>query len=184
VTILDYSSPRPRSKLRLPSLSRIVCQIEPNQLVVQEWLQARGSALGGICFALFILAYLGAIAVYSRDRSIAAILMMFWLAEALVMLLLIHQTWRRTLLTVTAAELRLEFTSPFYRKEYRWDASNVADVVAVVTANAQTFEQLAELRIQISNGQDARLFTDHPAGQIDDLVAAITEALNSKPQMQ
>jgi len=173
VTILDYSSPRPRSKLRLPSLSRIVCQIEPGQLVVQEWLQARGSAFAGICFALFILAYLGTIAVYSHDRPVAAVLMFFWLTEALVMLLVIHQTWRRTLLTVTAAELRLEFTSPFYRKEYRWEAGNVADVVGVVTANAQTFEQLAELRIQISSGQDVHLFTDHPAGQIDDLVTAV-----------
>ena len=173
MTILDYSSPRPRSKLRLPSLSRIVCQIEADQLVVQEWLQARGSAFAGICFALFILAYLGTIAVYSRDRPVAAVLMFFWLTEALVMLLVIHQTWRRTLLTVTAAELRLEFTSPFYRKEYRWEAGNVADVVGVVTANAQTFEQLAELRIQISSGLDVRLFTDPPAGQIDDLVTAV-----------
>jgi hypothetical protein len=115
------------------------------------------------CLFLRIWERLPSIAAIDRSR----------LAESLVMLLVIHQTWRRTLLTVTAAELRLEFTSPFYRKEYRWEAGNVADVVGVVTANAQSVDPLAELRIQISSGQDLHLFTDHRAGQIDDLVTAV-----------
>jgi flagellar basal body L-ring protein FlgH len=46
-------------------------------------------------------------------------------------------------------------------------------VVGVVTANAQSVDPLAELRIQISSGQDLHLFTDHRAGQIDDLVTAV-----------
>jgi hypothetical protein len=180
VTIIDYASPRPRSKLRLPSLSRIVCQVEPDRLTVMERLEARGGAIEGICFAIFMLFYLGAIIPESRDWSVAVVVGMFWLAEATVMMLVIHQTWRKTLLTAEPAELRLKFTSPLYRKEYRWPAREIVDLKSVVTANAQSVDPLAELRIQISNGQDLRLFTDHRVGQIDDLAVALGRALRGE----
>ncbi len=177
MTIIDYASPRPRSKLRLPSRSRIVCQVDAGQLIVQEWLEARGGAIGAIGFAVLMLIYLGAIAMLCRDWSVSFVMGFFWLAEATVMLLVIHQTWRRTLLTVTPAQLLLKFTSPLYRKLHNWEASDVVEVIGVLTANAQSEDPLGELRIQISNGQDIRLFTDHRTAQIDELAVAVRQAL-------
>jgi hypothetical protein len=180
VTIIDYSSPRPRSNLRLPSMSRIVCQVDAGQFIVQEWLEARERAIAAVCFAVLMLAYLGAVAVFSRDWSVSFVMVFFWLVEAAVMLLVIHQTWRRTLLTVTSAQLLLKFTSPLYRKSHNWEASDVVEVISVLTANAQSEDPLGELRIQISNGQDIRLFTDHRTAQIDELAVAVRQALSGE----
>jgi hypothetical protein len=177
VTIIDYASPRPRSKLRLPSLSRIVCQVEEDRLIVVEKLEARGVAIGGICFALFMLGYLGVFVIYTSDKMTRPLVGLFWLIEAVLMVLVIHETWRKTVLNVTATDMRLAFTSPVYRKEYRWEVGAVVTVVGTVTANAGTADPLAELRIQIVDGQDVRLFTDHYVVQIDDLTKAVRRVL-------
>jgi hypothetical protein len=172
--ILDYASPRKRVKLRLPTRSRIRCDLESNQLTIIETLEGRGGAIGAIIYAIFMLIYLGYVTVTVRGAGLVGI---FWLIEATLLVMVIHQTWRKTMLTVTDTVVCLKFTSPIMRKMYQWPAVQVRDVLAVVTANTNSGNPLAELRISLESGQELHLFSDHRAGEIDDLVVGIREAL-------
>src|ERR1700722_8585632 len=124
--ILDYASPRKRQKLRLPARSRIRCQLEDERLVIVEKLEGRGEAISAVIFAVFMLVYLGSIVMFVRRGSYMAV---FWFAEAAVLIAVIHQTWRKSELTVTPGKLRLKFTSPMWRKLYEWQGEEVPEVL-------------------------------------------------------
>src|ERR1700733_68631 len=100
--ILDYASPRKRVRLRLPAKSRIRCQISTGRLTIIESLDGQGGAIGAIVFAVFMLIYMGLLIAFVRGAAPMAIL---WILEAVVLVMVVHQTWRKTLLTVTAEEV-------------------------------------------------------------------------------
>jgi hypothetical protein len=177
VTIIDYASPRPRSKLRLPSRSRIVCQYEPGRLTVVEELKADGGAIAGVVFAALLLGYFGTFSFLADGWRGFLVDLIFMAPYAGLILLVIDRTWRKTVLSVTARELRLMSGSSIHRKNYRWDATNVLDVANWGTANPPNDTPLSEVRIQISDGEDIRLFTDHRSSEIDELAIAIRGAL-------
>jgi hypothetical protein len=169
--ILDYASPRKRVRLRMPAKSHIDLAREPGKVMVIEYLRGKADAIGGIVFAGLMLAYLGLFCLTVRNAT--WVLGPFWLAEAGVLLLVIHQTWRRTLLTVTAESIDLTFTSPFTTKRYQWPTIDLAVVRAMVTANPNSARPLGELRIELASGGEVHLFSDHKLSQIDEIVAAI-----------
>jgi hypothetical protein len=178
--ILDYASPRKRVRLRMPAKSRIDVICEPGQVDVIETLKGKGQAIGGIVFACFVLLVMLKLILTERHGTVW-VLGPFWFAEAGVLVLVIHQTWRKTLLSVTAERVQLKFTSPLTSKSYEWPAIDVADVQAVVTANPNSFNPLAELRMRMASGGEVHLFTDHPAREIQELAVAIDRVLEPEP---
>jgi predicted enzyme related to lactoylglutathione lyase len=172
--ILDYASPRKRSRLRLPARSILTCGVSPDQILLIERLSGQGAALGAIGFACFTMLFTAGMSLtgsfgpmHRADYALPASLA---LLEIVVMLLLIHQTWRQTQLLVRYDQLQLTFSSPFYRRHYQWTSADIADMLLVHTANTQSEMPLAELMITRCMGGEIRLFTDHHAHEIDRLV--------------
>jgi hypothetical protein len=175
--LLDYASPRKRLKLRMPAKSILDICHDDGRVSVIERLKGRGEAIGAMCFAGFMLLYMAALMVAERRHGAAWVLGPFWIAEASVFMLVIHQTWRKTLLVVTPESVSLRFTSPLTRSAFEWPVMHVGDVLAVVTANPGSTRPLAELRLRFTTGGEAQLFTDHPAAEINDLAEAIRNVL-------
>jgi hypothetical protein len=180
VLILDYASPRTRTRLRMPSKSVLDVIEEPGGILVVETLSGRAEAVGAIAFGVFMLIYLTILMIALRGQGAGWVLGPFWLAEAVVLILVIHQTWRKTTLIVTDRAVWLRFISPLTRKAYQWPAQMVASVSAVPTAHATAGQALAELAIHLNSGQQICLFTDHPDREIDRLSTTILDVLRPK----
>jgi hypothetical protein len=178
--ILDYASPRKRGRLRLPSRSVLdVVRDEPGRVLVIEKLKGKGEAIGAIAFALFMLAYMGALMWAERKHGAQWVLGPFWIIEATLIVLVVHQTWRKTMFEVNVDQVRLRFRSPIWRQAHAWRASDVIDVASVVTGDSRRSRRpVAELRIRSVDGGELRLFTDHPQGEIDELASAIRDVLD------
>jgi hypothetical protein len=149
--------------------------VDHDEIVISETLQGREGAVGAIIFSCFTLLVLAGTVVepngFRRMGPIGlAIPGGLALSELTVMLLVIHQTWRRTLLTVRFEEMLLAFSSPMYRKRYRWTGNDIADMLLVQTANNDTPRALAELCITRCVGGEIHLFTDHPLPEIKSLL--------------
>jgi len=157
----------------MPVKSHLDLVREPGRMMVIESLRGKDGAIGAIVFAGFMLGYLGLFCI--EIRGAAWVLGPFWLAEAVVLVLVIHQTWRRTLLTVTAETIDLKFTSPFMSKPYQWPTIDLSEVLTKVTANPKSVRPLGELRMQFASGGEVHLFSDHPLKEIDAIAGAIRE---------
>jgi hypothetical protein len=177
--ILDYASPRKRGRLRLPSRSVLdVVRDEPGRVLVIEKLKGKGEAIGAIAFALFMLVYMAALMWAQWKYGAQWVLGPFWIIEAILIVLVVHQTWRKTTFSATGDQIRLNFRSPIWRRAFAWRASDVIDVASVVTGDSRRSRRaVAELRVRFVDGRELRLFTDHPQGEIDELAAAIRDVL-------
>ena len=178
--ILDYASPRKRLKLRLPARSTLFWQIEPDEILLTETLAAKEGVAWALVFTLVIQAMtvVSTLNGLHEMRSGTYLLPIgLMLLQVPLMLLIIHQTWRKTLLTVRCNELLLAFTSPLHRRHYKWSGDDIAGIVLVETANTQTDMPLAELLITRCAGGEIRLFTDHPIRAIQRLVAILPPML-------
>ncbi len=186
--ILDYASPRKRTALRLPAVSRLTTATSDGRLAVVEALAGQQGAIralifGGVVFGIVLTS--GAVTAYDphhhrwhRDWQAVAV----WVAIAATGLIgcmagVVQQTWRRTLLWAEYDGLRLSFVAPFWRRHYRWTGVQIADVVVVLTANQATAKPLGELLITRVAGGDIRLFTDHSAERLGHLATAVQAML-------
>ena len=191
--ILDYASPRPRSKLRLPARSQLDVDLRSaGTLVVTERLVAKRGAIGAIAFALVTMVLLVGVTTTSRlprgrdlamglagARHEALVLLAIFAVLAIgivVMLRVIHETWRRTELRADGVDLVVRFASPFGGKQHAWPARAVESVQAVAGAPPHV-DHLAELRIHVAGGQLVHLFTDHPRVGIENLATEVGRAL-------
>ena len=185
--ILDYASPRKRGRLRLPATSDVVVSGGDGTVVVEESLAGQGRAVAGLVFGAVVVLLCSAAAVgvgldlthhgLHRDAPAALIMAALAVAEAATMVGVVQQTWRRTRLTVEFGDLRLAFLSPLHRRRYRWAGEAIADVVVVLTANAETGLPLAEVLITRVSGGDVHLFTDHPAVRLGPIARAVHDML-------
>ena len=98
----------------------------------------------------------------------AVAVLQIWVAIAVV-----QQTWRRTRLRAEYDVLKLDLLSPLQRHRYVWAGDQILDIVCVITANEESYNPLAEMLITRAVGGDVRLFTDHPAPVVRDIVAAV-----------
>jgi hypothetical protein len=173
--ILDYASPRKHLKLRMPARSHLDLCCEPGRVMVIEKLRGKGEVIGAIAFAVFMLIYMGVLMFVIHGALVW--LGPFWLAEAIVLVLVIHQTWRQTVLTVTSETIDLAFASPFTHKSFQWPAVEVVNVLSVTDASLNPARKLAELRIRMISELEVHLFTDHSFSEIEAIVAAIRGVL-------
>ena len=113
--ILDYASPAPRGRMRLPVRSEIRITADGDSTTIRETLQGR-AAIAAIVFAVFVLiVLLGAIASQLTDWHkqwqtlpiLPAFLAALWLTEATLGVFVLDQTYRKTVIRVCDSELTL-----------------------------------------------------------------------------
>lgn len=171
--ILDYASPGLKKKLRLPSRSILTFHVRDHELAVVESVEAKGSAVAGLVFAGFVLLWVAFIMAVSRKTYV--VLGPLWLAEFTTLLLVVHDTWRTTILTVTPAGLDLRFATPFRKRAYHWPATDFRHVLAFATDVSKS-PPLGVLTLSLGPST-VRLFDGHDHDQLVWLATAIQQAL-------
>jgi hypothetical protein len=185
--ILDYASPRRRGKLRLPARSRIWWHVDEQSraVTITESLGGKQEAFFALLFAAFIVVVLGfgAFDQASRLRKhpgewpMTALLCGLWLAEVIVMILVIDQTWRKTIIRATFDQFTFRSRSPLRRRTMAWHAREVADVRLGRTQDAPDAAQLGEIEIMIVDQPGLKLFTDHLYKDLESVAQAILYGL-------
>lgn len=100
-----------------------------------------------------------------------------WIAEVVVFLMVINNTWRRTVLEARHDAVLLRFTAPFGDRRYEWGASEVEDIRMESTTAAGDRNSLGELEIHLAGLPLVKLFTDHPTVELDALAARLRQAV-------
>src|SRR5262249_44902421 len=147
--------------------------------------------IGGIVFAIFVLLVLG-MPVGSEvwqlvrlhrigEPSVFYLLGSFWLAELITMLLVIQQTWRRTILDASGEGLCLVFTSPFRTQRFQWPADAVVEIRVPPMGMTKARETLGQVEIFLTSGQTLHLFTDHAKQELDWYASQIADTLGRGP---
>lgn len=203
--ILDYASPRPRGKVRLPSQSTLEVREDADSVTIVERLSGKGAAVGAIVFSAAMLALLVGTFIgntYDNQRSRrslgdaveaglnggAIFVVPCLLGGPIVMALVVNNTWRRTVLLANADGLLLRFSAPLSpTRVHEWPADRV-EAVRVESTDAPTTDRpggavnvaaasLADLQIHPVGGSVAHLFTDHEHWRLAPIGASILSAL-------
>ena len=99
------------------------------------------------------------------------------IAEIIVLLLVINNTWRQTVFEARRDSLLLTFTAPFGKNRYEWGASQVEDIRVELTTGAQHRNSLGELEVHLAGLPLVKLFSDHPASELQDLARRLRPAI-------
>jgi hypothetical protein len=176
--ILDYASPRPRVNVRLPANSVLAVQASSGRCVITETLTGQNGAIGALIFSAFVLVMMtGSTLEGIAWRSWREIGFMATLAVTIIglSLLVIRNTWRKTIIAVEDGQFSMTSTAPFMATHrYAWPAGEIADVQVVTTDEASS---LGEMRIFPKMGAELHLFTDHSLGQLRGLAVVILKTL-------
>jgi hypothetical protein len=187
--ILDYASPRPRGKVRLPARSELAVRIDADSVEVIERLTGKLGAFGAIAFAaaMFVLmGAMGAAEAPKRDSLPQSVFVATFIAGGcVVMAMVINNTWRRTILSANADGIRLRFFAPLSgTRRYHWDADtiealrvepkNLRGPTAIDLARSGA---LAEIQIHPTGGAVAHLFTDHEAFHLVPIAEALLRVI-------
>jgi hypothetical protein len=88
---------------------------------------------------------------------------MFMAAELIVGALVIQSTWRKTILTVTPADMTLQFIAPFTaRQRFVFPSEQIAGVVVVDRPPLPGEAVVPELEIRMWSIPPVQLFAGHP----------------------
>ena len=192
--VLDYASPRHRGKLRLPSRSVLEARRNDNGLVVTETLSGSGGARGAVAFGAvtwLILASLGVgqvVAHAGRWQDIDTVIVLLvggvCAIELTVLLMVINNTWRKTVLLAHPERISVHFVAPFSKRHYVWPAHRVEDVRVVRTYEPESLPAwhgqavpLGELELIPGGEPMAKLFTDHPEADLAVIARAAREMI-------
>ena len=191
--ILDYSSPRPHGRVRLPSQSRIEILPDADGVIVHEWLAARQGAIialafAGCAFVLLIQAFVSSELERSRGRLVmdlgaiaffGVLVLLVLIGGIVVMAMVINNTWRHTFLEVRRDSLILRFRAPFGSERFEWNVSEVEEVRLETTTQPTDRNHLAEIELHIAARPVVKLFTDHTLGDLQPIAAALQRGIKS-----
>jgi hypothetical protein len=176
--VLDYASPRPRVKLRLAANSVLHHKMIGGRYVITEILSGKGQAIGAMLFCAFVLMtmVLPLFGENTLDRKTAAgSLLFFGTIMTGLSLLIIRNTWRRTILSADSQAIEVIFTGPLSStRRYASPAMSIEKIEVVQTDVSGT---LGELRVAPLAGAELHLFTDHPFVDVKRLADSISRAL-------
>jgi hypothetical protein len=169
--VLDYASPRKWSKARLPAQSLLMIKTLPDGSAhVVETLVGKPAAVGAIAFAAFPLvlnvimfAHEFALFVTKNSHYVLSNLIVLGMpiaATVIVMIMLVLQTWRKTILRADADFLELTFCSLLTRFRLSWKPPELSMIV-VTTQMQENAPVLGELQLRPADGPLVRLLTDH-----------------------
>ena len=160
--ILDYASPRPRVKIRLPANSILRCQSDsPGSCSVLETLTGQQGAATALCFAAFVLCVVLGMpfTLEVGPRNYLGLTGVEAGALILVGLMVVRNTWRKTLLRVADGEMTVTFTAPLTpTRRYAWHVGMIERIEVIATEGNRI---LGELRVIPDAGAEVHLFTDH-----------------------
>jgi hypothetical protein len=191
--ILDYASPRARGKLRLPSQSVLDVRRDEAGVTVTETLSGRGAAVGAIVFAVITLLMLAGTGLgqlkqarrdFSDDSVVLCFIGLVWLSELAVLLVVINNTWRRTVLTAGADGFALQFLSPVSKRRYAWPRERMEGVRVVRTNDTSPrptwggAAPLGELLLLPVGERAVSLFTDHREGELHGIAQHLRAVLD------
>jgi hypothetical protein len=166
--IIDYASPASRRSLRLPARSEIRWVDGPGFLKITQVLSGREGAIGalllaGFTFVLMTLLVHGMLARWHRNIGEIVTLSLFMAAELVVGALVVHNTWRKTVLTVTRQEMTLQFSAPFGGgQRFVFPSEQIAAVSVVDRPPMPGEAVVAELEIRMWSIPPVQLFAGHP----------------------
>jgi hypothetical protein len=179
--ILDYASARPMLPLRLADESIITLHQREWGTEIVETLVGKVKAVAAIVFAMstnffLITAAVSAYQTSGRAEDAGKFLLVslgMLTSASLVSVLVVHQTWRRTILEIRPDGLKLIFESPFTKKEYSWPITQVirALVISAITAKSRVF--MPELEIQTLTHPMVKLFAGHAEEILGEIAAQI-----------
>ena len=166
--IIDYASPASRRSLRLPARSEIRWVDGPGFLKITQVLSGREGAIGalvlaGFTFVLMTLLVHGMLERWHRNIGEIVTLSLFMAAELIIGALVIHNTWRKTVLTVTRQEMTLQFSAPFSGgQRFVFPSEQIAAVSVVDRPPMPGEAVVAELEIRMWSIPPVQLFAGHP----------------------
>jgi hypothetical protein len=179
--ILDYASPRKRSKFRLASGSLLESRWEGENLIIREWLAGQAGAVVAIVATFFMvgnLALEGFVEWEHLNNLVVAVIAAFFVAGWLTLVpAIIQQTWRETVLRIGDGAMKLSMGGPFSRQHYQRRFDQVQAVRVISTQVRDGAPLLAEIEILADNAPPIRLFTDHPEARLVLLSQEIDQAV-------
>jgi hypothetical protein len=193
--ILDYASPRPRGRYRLPSVSRLEVQRDRDGLIVTEELRGKGHSIGAMGVGLFALFALPAslsldvpnlpylwrclhhLSAHEDLEFEIAVLGAFWLAIAIVMLLVANNTWRKAILEARDGSMTLTFSSPFHRQVHHWPVEQILELGVDRTLEPGFIDPRVELLLRAHGGRLIHLFADHGEAELESIAAALKDTI-------
>jgi hypothetical protein len=190
--ILDYASPRPRGKLRLPANSDLSMRAIAGGVEILETLKGKASAYGALGFGAFVLWPLSA-TLYETWRLalrreqfgewlFCALVICMMLALLVTMILVVNETWRKTIARADAEGLSVHFRALLRRRDYRWPRQYVGDVRVVATQDSTDAPPLGEIEIHLVDQPLIKLFTDHLRPKLVEIARVMREALGVEPE--
>jgi hypothetical protein len=185
--ILDYASPRKRSRFRLASSSLLAHGWEGDggdRYRVREWLAQQEQAKLAIALAVVILIISGFLVAAEWRRSSAYTLAFVLIPDVLTLVLIplvIQQSWRETHLVLFDGVARLTMGGRLARRSFSWPFADVHAVRVIVTQTGDGITPaLGEIEILAANTPPVRLFTDHPEYLLARIGAEIDCALRGE----
>jgi len=194
--ILDYASPRPRGRYRLPSVSRLDVQREWDSLVVIETLRGKGAAIAAMLIGLVSLITLpcsfinttmpGIVRLWqdlsddqSRARALLgmAIFLALWGSDAVLLVLVANNTWRKTVLEVRDGTLTLTLQSLFGRQVHNWPFEQILELGVDRTLELEFIDPRLELVLRAHGGQLIHLFADHKEAELEPIAAGLKQTM-------
>jgi hypothetical protein len=179
--VLDYASPRPHVKLRLASNSILRCDNVDGRFVITELLSGKGSAVGGMIFAAFCVSCMIAMLFAEPGPSLgkqwgfAAFVATIALVEIAISLLIVRNTWRRTVVSTDRRVVEVIFSGPLMRTQRYGSPTPSIEKLQLASTDAQA--QLGELVIAPVAGAELHLFTDHSINALRRLIDGMTAAM-------
>jgi hypothetical protein len=179
--IFDYAAVRPLSSLRAAARSRIETNESADGVRIVESLSGITNAKASIGFGIGVVGVIGAWiwqnwTYWWGESIIAGILILLIIA---VILTIIDNTWRKTILEANAEQFSLTFRSLYTIRNYKWSREKVSSIdVYLGTDSAKTIE-LYELRIMTTTHAPARLFTGHPLPEMEKIAIALRKYCNT-----
>jgi hypothetical protein len=189
--ILDYASPRPRGKLRLPARSLIRWEIDPQTqaATITATLAGKENAIAGLCFGFFTFLVISTCATveftalrrYPEAWPFAALCAAVAITELVLMILIVDQTWAKTTLEATRDHLRFITRSPLRRREMSWHEGEVLSVRLESTQEVPDAAPLGQIQIATDRGMSLTLFVDHLHRDLLPVTQAIHYGLGRTP---
>lgn len=187
--VLDYANPLAflRATARPASVSQVVRSAGAGWVRFTEWPLGRESALLGIGFSLICAAILGGATFpylkfswshFQRDLLNYVVLTIVWVAEAVVLGMVVARNWRQTVLELRDGRFRLSTPAG----TTVWSPPETEELDYYVTGRTRDGVPLAEVQIRLSGIPTFRLFIDHPEREIAVIVHELRTASGLGPR--
>jgi hypothetical protein len=105
-----------------------------------------------------------------------------WVAELVVMLMVINSTWRKTILQARDGMISLAFLGPLKSKRYEWPLREIVELHVDRQMELGFLNPKLDLVFRAFGGPTVRLFTDHHERDLEEIRAALQQAVDAQKE--